>query len=84
MWQIELGKLHGLLSHSLEKTSSIYFSIQKHFKESDAVVRVCNPSTKEAEARHCYEFGASLAYIVNSRPAWDIHTNTISKTNKKL
>lgn len=56
-----MGKLHGLLSHSLEQTSNIHFSIQKHFKESDAMVHVCNPSIKEAEARHCYEFGASLA-----------------------
>lgn len=61
MWQIEWVNSIGPLSYSPEQISNVYFNFPKHFKESDAMVHVCDPSTKE---------GLRPGIAVSLEPVW--------------
>lgn len=63
---------HGILTAPLELAAC------NRETKAEAMPAAYDANMQEGEA-DCYEFQASLGYIVSFRPAWSIQLDTISK-----
>lgn len=72
-----LLKVRGLIPTTAKKRTD------KHKAKQSMVVHSCDPSRERLRQDNQYRFGASLGYILSSRPAWLHSTDLSHKDNKR-